>query len=181
VAQLISFFFDSSCGLLPENDENTKRYKESYPVIVMELIKGKSLMAYVKDDVLKNEQSNFAKKIFKSIMISLKTIHKLHCLHRDLKMDNVMVVPDEAGNITVKIIDFGHMVRLAEGQSLYRDSKAVGTIGFIAPESWRRGEYSEKSDVWQAGCILYWFVSMLNILTWLADFHFQDAIFERTI
>jgi len=34
-------------------------------------------------------------------------MHKRLIVHRDLKLDNIMIVEDSNGNIEVKIIDFG--------------------------------------------------------------------------
>jgi calcium-dependent protein kinase len=74
---------------------------------------------------------------------------------RDLKLDNLLLVSQEE-NSNIKIIDFGLMVSLGNGgSSVYTDRGVVGTDGFFAPESITSYHYSYKSDVWQAGCILY--------------------------
>lgn len=47
------------------------------------------------------------------------------------------------------------MVPLAEGQEVFKADGRYGTEGCFAPESLLNFEYSFKTDVWQAGCILY--------------------------
>ena len=34
-------------------------------------------------------------------------MHKKLIIHRDLKLDNILIGQDEEGNIKIKIIDFG--------------------------------------------------------------------------
>lgn len=72
----------------------------------------------------------------------------------DLKLDNVMISKEPR---VVKIIDFGMLVQLPDEKSEYYGTPA-GTIGYFAPESIplsKKSVYSCKSDIWQAGVILY--------------------------
>jgi serine/threonine protein kinase len=55
----------------------------------------------------------------------------------------------------MKLIDFGFMVALPASGVLRTPGNLVGTEGWFAPESILSFEYSTKSDIWQAGCILY--------------------------
>jgi serine/threonine protein kinase len=49
-----------------------------------------------------------------------------------------------------KIIDFGNVVKMNDN-GLYISDHVNGTIGYVAPESFLRKEYSSKTDIWQAG------------------------------
>jgi serine/threonine protein kinase len=51
------------------------------------------------------------------------------------------------------------MARLQKPDAVFRDVMVDGTAGYVAPESFRKLEYSAKSDVFQAGVCLY---SMLS-------------------
>jgi serine/threonine protein kinase len=53
-----------------------------------------------------------------------------------------------------KIIDFGNVVKMNDN-GLYISDHVNGTIGYVAPESFLRKEYSSKTDIWQAGVVLY--------------------------
>ncbi|CAE7827161.1 CCAMK, partial [Symbiodinium microadriaticum] len=55
----------------------------------------------------------------------------------------------------MKLIDFGFMVSLPPSGVLTQPGKLFGTEGWYAPESILHFEYSTKTDIWQAGCILY--------------------------
>ena len=57
----------------------------------------------------------------------------------------------------VKLIDFGLLVQLPDGKEAYSSTQA-GTIGYFAPESIPlsgKAKFSAKSDIWQAGVVLY--------------------------
>jgi hypothetical protein len=51
------------------------------------------------------------------------------------------------------------MARLTKPDAVFRDVLVDGTAGYVAPESFRKFEYSAKSDIFQAGVCLY---SMLS-------------------
>jgi serine/threonine protein kinase len=147
-------------------------------------------------------------------------------------MDNLMLVSDaEDSNIT--IIDFGHMVRLEDNETIYISDQLQGTegtlflfgvililcyvyikyicayihinihlllhiliyayihtyihtyihiliysythvsrAGMYAPESVTSFSYSYKSDVWQAGCILYCMLSGRPAFHWSDEYRY---------
>lgn len=51
------------------------------------------------------------------------------------------------------------MAKIKTPTSVFKDVLVDGTAGYVAPESFRKMEYSAKTDVFQAGCCLY---SMLS-------------------
>jgi len=46
-----------------------------------------------------------AKKIFKQIVEGVNYLHKLNIIHRDIKLENIIVSDED--QVTVKMIDFG--------------------------------------------------------------------------
>jgi len=72
-------------------------------------------------------------------------VHSLHCIHRDIKSDNILV--DFEGNI--KLADFGYTVQLTKHRSM-RDT-TIGTPYWEAPEVITGEGYNEKVDVWSLG------------------------------
>jgi serine/threonine protein kinase len=92
--------------------------------------------------------------IFRQILLALEGIHAKGYVHRDLKLENIMLLTQEADS-PIRLIDFGMMVALPDKEEVLVTKLAMGTPGYIAPESIHRHEYSAKSDVWQAGCCLY--------------------------
>ncbi len=150
--KLHGVFEDSEDGhLVPQYH---KYFCRSYPVIVMDiggldLLTRISMQSHVSEDSLAKQ--------FRSMMIGLRNIHNERKIHRDLKPDNVLVSPDDTDADKIYIIDFGHMKELSSraDQIVETNRRPIGTPGYFAPESISYNVYSAKSDVWQAGCILY--------------------------
>lgn len=118
-----------------------------YHCLVMEYVEGGELFDYVIQKVRLNEEE--AQHLFRQLLSALIYCHKHHVMHRDLKMENLLI----DHNKTLKIIDFG----LSNMYSVdgINDS-FVGTLHYMAPEIIARQKYSgELIDVWGAGCVLY--------------------------
>lgn len=76
-------------------------------------------------------------------------------LHRDIKLENIMMTSDDK-HATAVLADFGLSRVLAEGEQV---SKSYGTKGYMAPEIMKDKEYGLKIDVWSLGVTLYALVS----------------------
>ncbi|KKY16699.1 putative serine threonine protein kinase [Diplodia seriata] len=89
-------------------------------------------------------------KIFTQLVGAVSYIHLKACVHRDLKLENVLL--DKHGN--VKLVDFG-FTREYEGKSNYLQTWC-GTVCYSAPEMLKGEKYAgEKVDVWSLGVIAY--------------------------
>jgi serine/threonine protein kinase len=75
---------------------------------------------------LKSE--NDIKNFIRSLLHSVKCIHEVGIVHRDLKLDNIMI---DQGK--VKIIDFG-LSKIVDPQQKEILTSLVGTPHYIAPE-----------------------------------------------
>jgi len=166
MVQMFGVFKDTSEGLIPG-----KQCDQELPVIVMEHLTGGALIDVVLNKTLSERE---LATIFKSFVLALDSLHKRGFIHRDLKLENLMLARDSTDS-PVKIIDFGLMVRVPAEYTdgVYRDTCVVGTPGYIAPESIQHYDYSPSSDLWQVGCIVY------SMLSGLPAFHPQDS-FQRT-
>lgn len=78
-------------------------------------------------------------------------------MHRDLKLDNVLINKVSEKEYDVKIADFGLARRLPENGRLLMD--VCGTPSYIAPEILHQRGYGEKCDVFSLGSIFF------NLLT----------------
>jgi serine/threonine protein kinase/Ca2+-binding EF-hand superfamily protein len=168
IVQLLATFMDHPWGMA-----SGKYFRKSYPCIVMEMLEGGEVFEKIEATGAISE-SDLA-LMFRGIVLALDSIHKRRYIHRDVKLENLMFV-NNLPNSPVKIIDFGMMVRLKKGKTIYRSPTIQGTAGYVAPESLTYAVYSAASDIWQAGVCLY------SMLSGFAPFHpkHPEQITEHT-
>lgn len=82
------------------------------------------------------------------LAITLDYLHNAGVMHRDLKMENILL--DKDGH--VQLIDFGLSKWLQMGS---RARTICGTIQYMAPEILWMDTYTHAADWWSLGVILY--------------------------
>ena len=117
----------------------------------MENISGGNLLNAI------NKMSKFsesmAKNIFKQLILTIKYLHNMNIVHRDIKPDNILLELDN----TIKLCDFGVSKQVKKGQLL---TDSCGTPAFIAPEILKDHPYDPYlTDIWSSGVVLYIIVS----------------------
>jgi serine/threonine protein kinase len=116
-------------------------------MIVMEYVCCGDLLSFVRKRSKLNETT--AKFIFRQIIEALQFIHLQNIVHRDIKLDNILI--DLHNN--VKICDFGVSKIIKKGDIMHDH---CGTPAYIAPEILRNQGYESFGvDVWSAGVVLY--------------------------
>ncbi|ETE62157.1 SPS1/STE20-related protein kinase YSK4, partial [Ophiophagus hannah] len=94
-------------------------------------------------------------KYTKQIVQGVAYLHKNCVVHRDIKGNNVMLMP----NGIIKLIDFGCAKRLACGSLTNPHSEPLksvhGTPYWMAPEVINESGYGRKSDIWSIGCTVF--------------------------
>ena len=112
----------------------------------------------------KKIDQKFIIKIFKQLLIGLKYLHEKQIMHRDIKLDNILL--DE--NDDIKIIDFGISAIYPEGNnkmkistSLISDFTKVGRRDFVAPEilNDKIQNFDYKVDIFSLGLTMLCLVS----------------------
>ena len=88
-------------------------------------------------------------KILSQILAGVAYIHNQSIVHRDLKLENILIWSKEK-DLHIKIIDF-NIATINTGKKL---SKFTGTSFYIAPEVINES-YDEKCDVWSCGVIMF--------------------------
>ena len=120
---------------------------EKYIFIVMEYICG-DLLGFIRKRGRLSEP--VCKVIFKQLIEGLKYIHRKKIVHRDVKLDNILI---DLTN-TVKICDFGVSKKISKGDPMYDH---CGTPAYIAPEIFKNHGYEGFGcDIWSAGVTLYY-------------------------
>ena len=122
--------------------------------LVMELVDGKSLRELCGG---KRIQPGRVAEIARGICTGLAAAHDAGIVHRDLKLDNVMLTATGE----VKILDFGIYKRLdgddvsSMTQTLSVDGRLVGTVTAMSPEQAAGEEIDHRSDLFSLGSLLY--------------------------
>jgi tetratricopeptide (TPR) repeat protein len=117
------------------------------PFIVMEFLQGPDLRRVIRDgplpvvDVL---------RVGVALADALGFAHVRGVVHRDVKPENVILVPDGR----VKVLDFG-LARLPGSSSLTGVGALIGTVAYLAPEIIRGEPASPASDVYALGAVLF--------------------------
>jgi serine/threonine protein kinase len=126
--------------------------------LVMELLAGESLAARL----TRGPRVSLALLCYigREIARVVGAAHAAQLVHRDLKPDNVFLVPERAApfGTRVKVLDFG-MAKLNPDAGPYsfitEKGALIGTPLYMAPEQCRGGKVDARTDVYALGCILY--------------------------
>ncbi|MCB9632872.1 MAG: protein kinase [Sandaracinus sp.] len=120
------------------------------PYLVMELLPGDSLRAYIGEPMPVGEAIEMARQMAEG----LARAHDLGVVHRDLKPENVFVVPQPKGPPLVKLVDFG-LARVRREDRLTVTGQIVGTPPYMAPERFRQDDVTPSADLYALGIVLY--------------------------
>ncbi|MFH0903108.1 MAG: serine/threonine-protein kinase [Pseudomonadota bacterium] len=125
--------------------------------IIMEYLEGDSLSKRIHFDG--HVAIELVLAIARQIASALGAVHVKGVVHRDLKPDNIFLVPDRdiACGFRVKVLDFG-IAKLAQAGSatMTRTGIVIGTPLYMSPEQCRgSGEVDARSDIYSLGCIMY--------------------------
>lgn len=123
---------------------------------LMEFVEGRSL-----SDAL-HEEGPFGVertiRLAKQVCDALMAAHEgpEPVVHRDLKLENLMLTKDRSGQEIVKILDFG-IAKIAEkdADSRLTTVGTLGTPGYAAPEQLRAEGVDGRTDLFAFGVILY--------------------------
>ena len=115
--------------------------------IVMEYLRGTDLKSGVRSHGALDPKK--VAQIGSQICGALSVAHKHEIIHRDIKPQNIMVLPD--GNI--KVMDFG--IARAKNSHLTQDNNVLGTAHYVSPEQTRGQELGATSDIYSLGVVMY--------------------------
>lgn len=136
--------------------------------VVMELLKGETLDETIERGVL--TQEDFTEVVYQT-MEALIAAQAADVIHRDIKPTNIMVIWQASGKFQLKILDFGlaKFSKTPSVQTMDQEESVLGSIFFMAPEQFERGELDARTDIYQMGCVYY------NALTGQYPFNGETA------
>lgn len=141
---------------------------EGYPYYVMEKVDGRTLSNYVNN--LGAMPFNKFEVTVRKIAAALDYLHNLDIIHRDIKLENILM--NDFGD--VKITDFGLAI---EGRSKETEITGIaGTPLYMAPEVITGQTVSSKSDVYAFGIGAYYLST--GIMPFESD-KIQDLIYSH--
>lgn len=116
--------------------------------IITELIEGLTLRQLMEEQ--KDIPSEVIALIGMKICNALEYAHSLGLIHRDIKLENVMIRQDGA----VKLMDFG-IVRFSEESQLTLTGTLVGSPAYMSPEQALEAPIDHRSDLFSLGTLLF--------------------------
>ena len=147
--------------------------------LVFEYIEGKTLDEIPKDKLNEEEKIRLAKEICNAI----DCVYKSNFIHRDLKLENIMIDSKGKGFL----IDFG-IAKVCTDQ-LGALTRAKGTIYYVAPEVFDGDDQDDdgniiscvthKVDVWAFGCIISYLFS--GYMPWGPNFKDSEPVIQECI
>lgn len=157
-----------------QSDYVTKLYNchitDDYIVLILEYVHGVALSDYLKKNPLIPIPT--VCRIIRQVARGLEAIHEQNIIHRDIKLENIML--SDSGDI--KITDFGISSLREESEAfipshehgesnetqdvrhtdrLTVKGKVVGTLQYISPEYLLGEECDERGDIYALGVLLY--------------------------
>lgn len=92
--------------------------------------------------------------VLEQLVTALKGAHTHGVLHRDLKLENVLITEKTAQGPSVAVCDFGLSVIVPNAQAA-KLQQWVGSPEYASPELVNKIPYGAEVDVWALGVILY--------------------------
>jgi hypothetical protein len=139
------------------------------PFIVMDLLEGVTVR-----DILLSEgpmSAVRAAKLLLPIAEALFVAHSRDVIHRDVKTENIMIVPDGHGRVQPTLVDFGIAKQLrTEEERLTMSGTVIGSPEYMSPEQARGlDDVDRTTDVW-ALCVVFF-----EMITGSTPFHREDG------
>ncbi|TWW65155.1 Homeodomain-interacting protein kinase 3 [Takifugu flavidus] len=109
----------------------------------------KSLFDYMAENDFRPLPLNAIKSVVQQLAIALQSLKSVGVTHRDIKLDNIMLVDHEKQPFRVKLIDFG----IATVASTIPQGSVIQALCSMSPEVLLGLPLTEAVDMWSLGCL----------------------------
>jgi TolB-like protein len=123
--------------------------EDGNPFLVMELVRGKSLDAVLKDRGALPPA--LVVDLVRQAALGLSAAHQAGIVHRDIKPQNMLL--DEVGQL--KLVDFGIARVSGVNEGLTSGNEALGTLHYMAPEVLSGQQADHRADIYSLGLVAY--------------------------
>ena len=119
------------------------------PYLVMEFLEGSTLKQIIRE---RRALTLLEKvRIMTQVAEGLAYAHSKGVVHRDVKPENIMLLPDD----TVKIMDFGIALGPNRYTAVTQTGGIIGTPPYFAPEQLEGHKATEQTDIFSYGDVYY--------------------------
>ena len=154
------------------------RMDSGQPYMVMEYLRGVNLERLVRREGLLSFDRII--DILRQLLAALLEAHELNIIHRDLKLENIVIEPIRSGGDYVKVVDFGlaKLMSTVDDVSITATGTVCGTPDFMSPEQCRGDKLDARSDLYAVGVNL--FVLLTGRVPFVAETPTQALLLHLT-
>lgn len=129
--------------------------------LVLDLVEGRTLADAMDDPLFEDRHRRAA---FHILAGAVADVHARGLVHRDIKLDNVIVTDDflrDPSSVEhLKLVDFGIAAMSGNPHQLTSTGSVIGTLAYLAPElvdpaTWGRSDEGPRRDLFALGVLGY--------------------------
>ena len=144
------------------------------PYMVMELLAGQDVQQLIQR--IGPLAPDLALRIAAQACLGLAKAHGAGIVHRDIKPANLFLARRDAGEVIVKVLDFGIAKTLLGDparERLTATGVVLGSPLYMSPEQIKgQGGVDQRTDVWSIGAVLY------EALSGVVPYYFAETIHQ---
>lgn len=127
--------------------------QKGFTCLVMEYVAGGDLYGKVVKSELRKLPELETKQYMYQVLKGVEYLHSQRIIHRDIKLENILLKQATDGRVVIKIADFGLAKVL--GEQLFTRT-ICGTPQYVAPEVLTNAQaYTELVDLWLCGVVVF--------------------------
>jgi serine/threonine protein kinase len=142
------------------------RSDTNYLYLVQEFVEGQDFGKELRQKGAFDEKR--VRDFLQAVLPILEVIHAKGIIHRDIKLDNIILGAD--GKIV--LIDFG-IAKVIPANNTPKPGTQAGTEGYAAPEQMKEGKVSPASDLYSLGAACFHLLTNISPGTMFMDYGYR--------